>query len=104
MSNTAIAGLFAWEALDSRGRPTVGCEVRLEGGSAGQATVPSGASTGRHEARELRDGGARYGGYGVRTAVANVNGEIAAAVDSGVLRSEGLGFRLVRLTHNSRNS
>jgi hypothetical protein len=80
MSDTAIAGLFAWEALDSRGKPTVGCEVRLEGGSAGQATVPSGASTGRHEARELRDGEARYGGSGVRTAVANVNGEIAAAV------------------------
>jgi enolase len=80
MSDTAIAGLFAWEALDSRGKPTVGCEVRLEGGYAGQATVPSGASTGRHEARELRDGGARYGGSGVRTAVAGVNGEIAAAV------------------------
>lgn len=80
MGGTAITGLFGWEALDSRGKPTVGCEVRIEGGYAGQATVPSGASTGRHEARELRDGGVRYGGSGVRTAVANVNGEIAAAV------------------------
>ncbi len=80
MSDTAIAGLFSWEALDSRGKPTVGCEIRLEGGSAGQATVPSGASTGRHEARELRDGGTRYGGFGARTAVGHVNGEIAAAV------------------------
>ncbi|GAA3388968.1 phosphopyruvate hydratase [Cryptosporangium minutisporangium] len=80
MSDTTITGLFAWEALDSRGKPTVGCEVRLDGGAIGRATVPSGASTGRHEARELRDGEARYGGNGVRKAVANVTGEIADAV------------------------
>jgi enolase len=80
MSDTTITGLLAWEALDSRGKPTVGCEVRLDGGAAGRATVPSGASTGRHEARELRDGGNRYGGQGVRTAVAHVTGEIADAV------------------------
>jgi enolase len=80
MSDSTIADLFAWEALDSRGKPTVGCEVWLAGGAAGQATVPSGASTGRHEARELRDGGDRYGGNGVRLAVAGVTGEIAAAV------------------------
>lgn len=80
MSDTAITGLLAWESLDSRGKPTVGCEVRLAGGAAGRATVPSGASTGRHEAREVRDGGTRYGGFGVRTAVANVTGEIAEAV------------------------
>jgi enolase len=80
MSDTTITGLLAWEALDSRGKPTVGCEVRLDGGAAGRATVPSGASTGRHEARELRDGGSRYGGQGVRTAVGNVSGEIADAV------------------------
>ena len=79
MSDTTITGLLAWEALDSRGKPTVGCEVRLDGGATGRATVPAGASTGRHEARELRDGGARYGGNGVRRAVANVTGEIAAA-------------------------
>ena len=80
MSDTTITGLHAWEALDSRGKPTVGCEVRLDGGATGRATVPSGASTGRHEARELRDGDARYGGNGVRRAVANVTGEITEAV------------------------
>lgn len=80
MSGTAIAELHAWEALDSRGRPTVGTQVLLDGGASGRATVPSGASTGRHEARELRDGGARHSGYGVRTAVANVTGELADAV------------------------
>jgi enolase len=80
MSDTTITGLLAWEALDSRGKPTVGCEVRLDGGATGTATVPSGASTGRHEARELRDGGPRYGGQGVRRAVANVTGELAEAV------------------------
>ncbi|MHC5264323.1 phosphopyruvate hydratase [Streptomyces sp. UC4497] len=80
MSDTALTRLFAWEALDSRGRPTVGCEVVLSGGGRGTATVPSGASTGRHEARELRDGEARYGGNGVRRAVAHVTGEIAEAV------------------------
>jgi enolase len=80
MSDTTITGLLAWEALDSRGKPTVACEVRLDGGATGRATVPSGASTGKHEARELRDGEPRYGGNGVRRAVANVTGEIADAV------------------------
>lgn len=80
MNDTLITRLFAWEALDSRGKPTVGCEVGLAGGGRGTATVPSGASTGRHEARELRDGDARYGGNGVSRAVANVTGEIAGAV------------------------
>lgn len=80
MSGTAIAGVFAWEALDSRGNPTVACEVRLEGGARGVATAPSGASTGSHEAHELRDGGSRYAGKGVRRAVANAGGELAEAV------------------------
>lgn len=80
MSSTRIVSVRAWEALDSRGRPTVACEVRLTGGASGTATVPSGASTGAHEARELRDGGLRYGGRGVRRAVEGVNGEIAPAV------------------------
>lgn len=80
MNDTLITRLFAWEALDSRGKPTVGCEVGLAGGGRGTATVPSGASTGRHEARELRDGDARYDGNGVRRAVANVTGEIADTV------------------------
>ena len=79
--NTGIAGVHAREVLDSRGNPTVAVEVRLSGGASGRAIVPSGASTGAHEAVELRDGdGARYGGKGVLRAVANVNGEIAAAV------------------------
>jgi enolase len=76
---TRIEGLLAWEALDSRGRPTVACAVRLAGGARGHAVVPSGASTGTHEALELRDGDERrYGGRGVRRAVAHVNGDLAA--------------------------
>ncbi|MDP9468473.1 MAG: phosphopyruvate hydratase, partial [Chloroflexota bacterium] len=76
-----IAGVHAREVLDSRGNPTVEVELRLSGGAWGRAIVPSGASTGAHEAVELRDGDrARYGGKGVLRAVANVNGEIAAAV------------------------
>jgi enolase len=66
--------------LDSRGNPTVEVDVELESGAVGRAAVPSGASTGVHEAVELRDGGTEWGGKGVRRAVANVNGEIAAAV------------------------
>jgi enolase len=75
-----IERVLAWEALDSRGTPTVACVVALAGGAEGQATVPSGASVGTHEARELRDGGERFSGKGVRNAVAAVNGEIAAAI------------------------
>ena len=65
MSSSRITAVEAWEALDSRGTPTVACEVRLAGGERGCATVPSGASVGTHEAVELRDGGERYGGRGV---------------------------------------
>jgi enolase len=80
MRQTAIAGLHAWQALDSRGNPTVGCEVSLSGGARGQALAPSGASAGRHEAVELRDREAPYGGLGVRRAVAGLNEEVANAV------------------------
>jgi enolase len=74
----AIEDLYAREILDSRGNPTVEVEVLLSGGATGRAGVPSGASTGSREALELRDGDKkRYGGKGVTTAVANVNGEIA---------------------------
>src|SRR3984885_3158338 len=73
---TAIIDITAREILDSRGNPTVEVDVRLEDGSFGRAAVPSGASTGAHEAVELRDGGKRYGGKGVENAVAAVNGEI----------------------------
>ena len=69
------------EILDSRGNPTVEVEVVLDSGASGRAAVPSGASTGEHEAVELRDGGDRYGGKGVETAVGFVNGEIAAALE-----------------------
>src|SRR4051812_31124511 len=69
------------EVLDSRGNPTIEVEVFLESGAKGRAIVPSGASTGAHEAVELRDGGDRYGGKGVRAAVANVDGDIADAVE-----------------------
>ena len=72
--------VFAREILDSRGNPTVEAEVFLDDGAHGIAGVPSGASTGAHEAHELRDGGDRYGGKGVQKAVKNVNEEIADAL------------------------
>src|SRR5690625_7432958 len=75
---TGIESVHALEQLDSRGNPTVGATVRLESGFLGHALVPSGASTGGHEAVELRGGDAdRYGGKGAASAVANINGEIA---------------------------
>ena len=77
---TAIADIHAREILDSRGNPTVEVEVTLEDGTIGRAAVPSGASTGAHEAIEKRDGGPRYGGRGVRQAVEAVNGEIFDAL------------------------
>ncbi len=76
-----IEQLFGREILDSRGNPTVEVEVLLASGATGRAAVPSGASTGTHEAVELRDGGERYGGKGVTRAVAHVNDEIADAVE-----------------------
>jgi enolase len=78
---TRIASVHGRQVLDSRGNPTVEVELMLESGAVGRAIVPSGASTGVHEAVELRDGGAEWGGKGVTRAVANVNGELAAAVD-----------------------
>lgn len=78
---TAIAKVKAREILDSRGNPTVEVDVRLENGACGRAAVPSGASTGVHEALELRDGDkARFGGKGVLKAVENVNASLAKAV------------------------
>src|SRR5690242_1795275 len=75
-----VAGIRGRQVLDSRGNPTVEVDVRLESGAVGRAGVPSGASTGVHEAVELRDGGAEWGGKGVDNAVANVNGALAAVV------------------------
>src|SRR5262245_16690344 len=81
MPADTITDIHAREILDSRGTPTLEVEMRLEGGAQARAAVPSGASTGSHEAHELRDGDPkRYGGKGVLKAVANVNGEIATAV------------------------
>src|ERR1700761_1782963 len=77
---TAIIDITGREILDSRGNPTVEVDVRLEDGSFGRAAVPSGASTGAHEAVELRDGGKRYNGKGVEKAVAAVNGELFDAL------------------------
>jgi enolase len=78
---TAIANIIGREILDSRGNPTVEVDVVLESGHHGRSAVPSGASTGAHEAHELRDGGTRYGGKGVLKAVEAVNGEIRKALD-----------------------
>ena len=81
MAKTSIRGINAREILDSRGNPTIEVDVRLEGGAVGRAAIPSGASTGEHEAWELRDGDKnRYGGKGVKKAVANVNEKIAPAL------------------------
>jgi len=77
---TAIVDIAAREILDSRGNPTVEVDVMLEDGSTGRAAVPSGASTGAHEAVELRDGGTRYGGKGVQQAVEAAEGEIFDAL------------------------
>ena len=78
---SSIIDIVAREILDSRGNPTVECDVYLESGTMARAAVPSGASTGIREAIELRDGDKkRYGGKGVLKAVENVNGEIADAI------------------------
>jgi enolase len=76
---SAIAAVRGRQVVDSRGNPTVEVDVRLDSGAVGTAAVPSGASTGVHEAVELRDGGPEWGGKGVTRAVEHVNGEIAAA-------------------------
>ncbi|HPN14508.1 MAG TPA: phosphopyruvate hydratase [bacterium] len=72
-----IQSIVAREVLDSRGNPTVACRVTLKSGASAEAKVPSGASTGSHEALELRDGGKRYGGKGVLKAVVNINKKVA---------------------------
>src|SRR5438477_1839704 len=79
--NTSITAITAREIIDSRGNPTVEVDVKLASGAFGRAAVPSGASTGEHEAIELRDGDkARYGGKGTLKAVANVKTKIAPAL------------------------
>src|SRR5437764_1978370 len=100
---TSIAEIIGREILDSRGNPTIEVDVRLEGGALGRAAVPSGASTGEHEAWELRDGDKkRYGGKGVRQAVANVNGIIADALRGFDARAqEKIDARLIELDGSS---
>ncbi len=103
---TTIVGVKAREVLDSRGFPTVEAEVELEGGARGRALVPSGASTGTHEALELRDGGRRYLGKGVRRAVENVNERIAPElIGRDALDQEGVDRALLELdgTPNKAN-
>ena len=94
-----IDEVFAREILDSRGQPTIEVDVYLEDGTLGRAAVPSGASTGAHEAVELRDGdNGRYGGKGVLTAVDNVNDHIAPElVDMDALNQRALDARLLEL-------
>ena len=107
MSNTSISSTHAREILDSRGNPTIEAEVRLEGGAVGRAAVPSGASTGEHEAWELRDGDQkRFGGKGVLRAVGNVNEKIAAALKGWDARDQAkIDNRLIELdgTANKKN-
>ncbi|MGA3361881.1 MAG: phosphopyruvate hydratase [Solirubrobacteraceae bacterium] len=94
----AIAHVHGRQIFDSRGNPTVEVDVTLESGAFGRAAVPSGASTGEHEAVELRDGGKPYGGKGVANAVAHVNGEIAEAVrGSDAADQAGLDHALIAL-------
>lgn len=101
MSGT-IAQVIGRRAWDSRGRPTVEAEVILASGKRGRAMAPAGASRGSHEAIDLRDGGPALGGYGVARAVANVNGEIAAALcGRDVREQEALDAVLMRLDGTS---
>ena len=86
---STISSIHARQILDSRGNPTVEVEVALESGARGLAAVPSGASTGEFEAVELRDGGDAWAGKGVTQAVANVNGEIAAALTGARAAEQG---------------
>jgi enolase len=93
------------EVLDSRGNPTVEVEVVLATGARGRAIVPSGASTGEHEAVELRDGGERFGGKGVETAVGNVNGEIRdSLLDFEALDQRGIDTTLIDLDGTSNKA
>ncbi len=92
-----IAKTHAREILDSRGNPTVEVDIALTDGSFGRAAVPSGASTGSHEAVELRDGGSRYGGKGVKKAVENVNVEIAKAIAGKEFDQKSLDAALIAL-------
>jgi enolase len=94
---TLIEDLYAREILDSRGNPTVEVEVELTGGATGRASVPSGASTGAHEAVELRDGGERYGGKGTLRAVEHVDEIAEALAGQDALDQSGIDQLLIAL-------
>ncbi len=102
---STIDNIKAREILDSRGNPTLEVEVGLADGTTGRAAVPSGASTGRHEAMELRDGGSRFNGLGVQKAVANVNEDIATAI-IGMPASDqaAIDHRLIKLDGTANKS
>jgi enolase len=107
MAKTSIRNVHAREILDSRGNPTVEVDVVLQNGARGRAAVPSGASTGEHEAWELRDGDKkRYGGKGVAKAVANVNSKIATAIKGmNALEQKKIDKKLIELdgSKNKKN-
>src|SRR2546421_3705244 len=107
MPKTSIVAIHAREVLDSRGNPTIEVDVRLEGGARGRAIVPSGASTGEHEAWELRDGDKkRYGGKGVSKALRSVTEKIAPAIAGGdALEQAKIDEKLIALdgTPNKKN-
>src|SRR5246500_5067129 len=107
MATSSITHIHAREILDSRGNPTIEVDVRVESGTLGRAAIPSGASTGEHEAWELRDGDkSRFGGKGVKKAVANVNEKIAPALKGwDVLDQAKIDKKLVELdgTPNKNN-
>lgn len=105
MSGFEVVDLHALEVLDSRGNPTVRVSVELSGGARATATVPSGASTGRFEATELRDGDKRYGGKGVCNAVKNVNSEIREfIVGKSVLNQRDIDYQLIDLDGTENKS
>ena len=98
MSEPTVTDIRAREVLDCRGLPTVQVDLELEGGVTGTADVPSGRSTGSNEACELRDGGERFGGFGVLSAVGNVTGEIRdALVGSALPEQRSLDVALIEL-------
>lgn len=106
LQNTKIRQVTGREILDSRGNPTVEAQVILEDGSVGMASVPSGASTGKFEAIELRDGGERYRGQGVLRAVSHVNGSLSNAIRGQyATKQEGIDRLLLEVdgTENKRN-
>ena len=99
-----MSDVRAREILDCRGLPTLQVDVLVDGALLGRADVPAGRSTGRYEAKELRDGGKRFGGYGVTKAIANVHGEIAKALKGASLNQRAIDETLIDLDHTPDKS